>query len=305
MEITKVIELSGHKAGIYAMHKGEEDHLIYASGGDNHLIEWNLYEPDKSKAIANLPSNGYCIVKLIAQNVLLIGSFNGGIHVIDLALKKEIRLLKAHESIVFDLIVIPHNNEFIAVSGDGTFSVWSSLDFTLIKQIKLTDKRLRSIDYSKNKNILAIGCSDGTTRILNADTYKELIAINGGEDERFINKVVFHPKADALITGSRGFLCIWNTNTFELIERIAAHQFSVYGIAFNPDGTLFASSSMDKTIRIWNANTYKLEKEISRQNLKGHTNSINALLWTTYNDYLVSGGDDKKVMAWKVFDYTC
>lgn len=300
MEVAKIVELSGHKAGIYAFHHGEEDHLVYACGGDNHLIEWNLFEPDKSKAVAQLPNNGYCITKLPEQNLLLIGNFNGGIHVIDLALKKEVRLLKVHENIVFDIIYIADKKQFIAVSGDGTLSIWSSLDFTLIKQIKLTEKRLRSIDYSQDKNILAIACSDGTTKILNADSHKQLIAVNGGEDERFINKVVFHPNQEVLITGSRGFLCIWDTNTFELMERIAAHQFSVYGIVFNPEGSLFATSSMDKTIRIWNANTYKLEKEISRQNLKGHTNSINALLWTNYNDYLISGGDDKKVMAWKM-----
>jgi WD40 repeat protein len=302
MDVSKIIELSGHKAGIYAFHKGAGNHLVYASGGDNHIIEWDLYEPDKSKAIVSLPNNGYCMAKITEQNLLLVGNFSGGIHVVDLTKKKEIKLLKVHESIVFDIIVIPHKNKFVAVSGDGTFSVWSTIDFRLIKQVKLTDKRLRSIDYSEDKNILAIACSDATTRIINADSYKELVAVSGGKDERFVNKVAFHPNKDELITGSRGFLCVWDTNTFELIDRIAAHQFSIYGIAFNSGGNLFATSSMDKTIRIWNASTYKLEKEISRQNLKGHTNSINALFWSNYNDYLVSGGDDKKVMVWKVLD---
>ncbi len=302
MEVIKVNEFSGHKAGIYALHRGRKDHLIYASGGDEHLVEWNLYEPHKSKAVAKLPYKGYSIAKIEYLNILLVGNFSGGIHVIDLIEGKEIKLLKTHESIVFDILVLAEKEEFIAVSGDGSFSVWSTKDFTLSKQVKLTTKRLRSLDLSPNNKLLAIGCSDNTTRIIETNTFKEIEQLTGDKEDRFVNKAVFHPAKDILITGSRGFLSFWDTTTFTLINRIAAHQFSIYGIVFNPKGTLFATSSMDKTIRIWDANTFKLLTEINRQQEKGHTNSINTLLWSNYNDYLISGGDDRKVMVWRVIE---
>ena len=62
----------------------------------------------------------------------------------------------------------------------------------------------------------------------------------------------------------------------------------------------FATGSRDKTIKIWNADNFELLLRIDNAKNKGHTQSVNKLLWSDFNNYLVSTGDDKAIMVWKI-----
>jgi len=88
-----------------------------------------------------------------------------------------------------------------------------------------------------------------------------------------------------------------------LVKSIPAHNWAIYDIVFNPDATLFATASRDKTIKIWDAITYQLLKRITKENLNAHTYSVNKLLWSTYNNYLVSAGDDRTIVVREVTSF--
>jgi WD40 repeat protein len=60
---------------------------------------------------------------------------------------------------------------------------------------------------------------------------------------------------------------------------------------------------MDKTIKVWNAQTFELIKVIDKVRHAGHGTSINKLLWLPYHDYLISGSDDRNLSVWKVEFY--
>jgi len=32
-----------------------------------------------------------------------------------------------------------------------------------------------------------------------------------------------------------------------------------------------------------------------------HQNSVNKLIWSTYNNYLISAGDDRAIMIWEIY----
>jgi WD40 repeat protein len=57
---------------------------------------------------------------------------------------------------------------------------------------------------------------------------------------------------------------------------------------------------MDKSIKIWDAATFRLLKVIDRARHAGHGTSINKLLWTNFNNQLVSAGDDKRISVWDI-----
>jgi len=66
--------------------------------------------------------------------------------------------------------------------------------------------------------------------------------------------VRYSPDGKFLLTGGRdAHLNIWQTDSYELIKSIPAHNWAIYDIVFNPDTTLFATASRDKTIKIWDA----------------------------------------------------
>ncbi|RYY34254.1 MAG: WD40 repeat domain-containing protein, partial [Sphingobacteriaceae bacterium] len=79
-----------------------------------------------------------------------------------------------------------------------------------------------------------------------------------------------------------------------------AHLFAVNHIAFHPSLPYFATASMDKSIKIWDAQNFKLRKIISREKgIPGHVLSINKLVWNGDNQ-LISVSDDKRVIIWNI-----
>lgn len=57
---------------------------------------------------------------------------------------------------------------------------------------------------------------------------------------------------------------------------------------------------MDKSIKIWEAATFRLLKVIDRARHAGHGTSVNKLLWLEYHDRLISASDDRTVSIWAV-----
>ena len=61
-----------------------------------------------------------------------------------------------------------------------------------------------------------------------------------------------------------------------------------------------ATASRDKTMKIWDANNFKLLKVIDTVRNGGHINSVNTLRWSKYNNWLISGSDDRSIIIWEI-----
>jgi WD40 repeat protein len=66
-------------------------------------------------------------------------------------------------------------------------------------------------------------------------------------------------------------------------------------IAFSPDGTVLASGSADKTIRLWD-----VRKRQELASLKGHKESVQCVAFSSDGKTLASGSNDSTVKLWDV-----
>jgi WD repeat-containing protein 61 len=93
-------------------------------------------------------------------------------------------------------------------------------------------------------------------------------------------------------------LNIWSTDSFSLFKSIPAHNYAIYAISFSPDKKYFATSSRDKTVKIWDAETFEVLVRLDKEKFQGHLNSVNKVLWME-NNILLSCGDDRSILAWE------
>lgn len=296
---TKRFELSGHSAGVYALAPGVEPNSILSGSGDRMVAGWDLQQRTALSFSIKLENPVYSLLHLPQHNQLLIGQGKGGIHVIDLLKRQEIRHLALHSQGVFDLKYHSESDAVLAVSADGFISIWNRKDFTLSRHIPIGEFKLRKADFSSDEKTMALSGADGRLRIFETEMYNELFTFDA--HEKSSNIVKFGPQNKWLVSGGwDGFLRFWNPAAdYKLVREIPVHNYAIYDIAFSPDMRFCATASRDKTIKIWDLNTFDV---LAKLDVKagGHSHSVNALHWSTFENLLISGGDDRKIIAWKI-----
>src|SRR4051812_20370188 len=171
--IKKLSELTGHSGAVYALERSETENCFYSGGSDKIVAKWNLDTLSPEKFAAQLPGIIYSLCFIKEKNILLAGTSEGKIHVLDLDKKKEIKILQNHIQPVFALQVSPEwttiggersslEGTILSAGGDGVLSIISANDFSTIKLIKLCNEKLRAIDMYKDQ--AAIACGDGFIR---------------------------------------------------------------------------------------------------------------------------------------------
>ena len=85
-------------------------------------------------------------------------------------------------------------------------------------------------------------------------------------------------RGDRLVSG--GFdrsVKLWDVQTGQLLATLSGHTGAVWGLSFDPEGTLLASGSFDGTTRLWNLSTgeslrsFQVDRPYERMDITGLT----------------------------------
>jgi WD40 repeat protein len=137
--------------------------------------------------------------------------------------------------------------------------VWNVETGTLSSELE-GDFGTSGLAWSPDGRVLAVGQFDAAVILWDART--------GARLRRFIDgrKVAPENEAQSLSWSPDGRLIayiqrhnggwrLWDTQTGELVQRVAAHNGWGLGLAWSPTRPLLASVGWDKAVRIWNAET--------------------------------------------------
>ncbi|MFA6261183.1 MAG: WD40 repeat domain-containing protein [Bacteroidia bacterium] len=295
--VTKVYQFSGHKNCIYSLNYSLHADAFYSGGAEGYLVEWNHKTRQDGQLVANVNKAIYSICALPEQQQVLAGTAIGGIHVIDLKQKKETRHIEAHTLGVFCMLL--HQNNLYTSGEDGMLHQWDPADFKLLHSVKVSNKSTRTIAISAQRNELATGSSDNKIRLYDLQTLELKQEIDAHTHSVFA--LAYSPDQTHLLSGGRdahlhSYVC---DDHYKQVQKIPAHLLHINQIRFNPSGNLLATCSMDKSIKIWAAQSLELLKVIDRVKSGGHISSVNALLWLD-DHTLLSGSDDREIMLWEV-----
>ncbi|MBC7775171.1 MAG: WD40 repeat domain-containing protein [Phycisphaerae bacterium] len=297
MKVEKIHACTGHNAALYALAQGRTDRHFLSAGGDGWVVEWDLDDPEMGKLVASVETQCFSLCALRAQNRVVAGNMNGGLHWIDRQSPDLTRNVQHHKKGVYALESI--KQWLFSAGGDGYLTRWDAANARTLESLQLSHQALRAIAFSEKRSEIAVGASDESIYFLDAETLAVKRVLKNAHTHSVFT-IAYSPDGKCLVSGGRdAMLRVWNLeNDYALLSEQPAHWYTINHLVFSPDGLLFATASRDRTIKIWDAQTFELLKVLDTLRFGGHTRSVNRLLWLP--DCLVSCGDDRLAIIWKV-----
>ncbi|KAH9597261.1 NLE protein [Trypanosoma melophagium] len=222
-------------------------------------------------------------------------------------------------------------NRFVSASKDASLKVWQTingLQFSLSgHQACVTCVKWGGEDLiyssSQDRTIIVWDATNGSPRgILRGHAHwvnfvalsTDLVIRTGAfdhEEKRFDSRTEMQQYAETRyqevvkrLGGYERLVSCSDDNTMFLwspqqqvtpLGRMTGHQGAIFHIQFSPDGTMIASCSADKSVKLWNASDGKFITT-----LRGHVAAVYHVSWSLDSRLLVSGSRDSTLKLWSV-----
>ncbi|XP_010934265.1 transcriptional corepressor LEUNIG_HOMOLOG isoform X1 [Elaeis guineensis] len=140
----------------------------------------------------------------------------------------------------------------------------------------------------------------------NTESLKGFTFTEAGSNRTSNNKVLCcHFSSDGKLLASAGHekkVVFWNMDTLQTESTPEEHSLFITDIRFRPNSTHLATSSFDRTVRLWNA----AEPSISLQTFTGHGSQVTSLdFHPKTTDLFCSCDGNGEIRYWNASQYSC
>ena len=173
--------------------------------------------------------------------------------------------------------------------------------------VKLTDKMDWSlcVAFSADGKQLLSGDYDGAVRLWDASGKKlaklpapPMPAPKTPPDPIPVTAVAFGPDGKTGVLGNaEGLVQLFNLGDGKVVRTFTGHTGPITGIVFHPTGTLMATCSKDRTIKLWNPAAPQPAVQ-ALKSLDGHGAWIEGIVFTEQATKLATVSADRSVRIW-------
>ncbi|GAX76736.1 hypothetical protein CEUSTIGMA_g4183.t1 [Chlamydomonas eustigma] len=213
---------------------------------------------------------------------------------------------KGHFGVVNCVAFSPDDRYVISGAGDRTVRAWDPETGQQLAVMEGHEAPVLSVAFCSATSRIASGSEDRSVRLWehSGKIWVQTAVLMG---HMFgVNSVSFHPDGTKLCSSGSSSLRLWTVpkpgvkdinleelTDYEVNTEAQGHTGLINNICFSHHGNMLATSSYDKTIRLWDVEDGKTKKV-----LKGHSGVVNVVTWSRDGSKLASGGADETVRVW-------
>lgn len=177
-----------------------------------------------------------------------------------------VQSMEHHTDWVNDISLCCNGKNLISVSNDTTIKVWNAHQGFCLSTLRSHKDYAKCLAHAKEREVVA---SAGFDRMI----------------------YLWDIQALTMLTATK------NTITTKPLD---GSKSSIYSLAINQTGTLVASGSTEKVIRLWDPRSrQKLLK------LRGHTDNVRSLVFSRDGSMLLSASSDGTIRLWSISQQRC
>lgn len=290
----KFNSMKGHEGSVKSLAFLPSRRVFYSSGADGKILRWDL---DRSGARPQVLINNNFSNRSLAISSngrwLACGTGTSSIQVFNLNQSNaEPELLQGHQGAVVDLDFIDGKDILISMGSDKSLISWNLLSGAS-KTIVTHSSRIRVISISKDGRYVYGGTDDGKLiRWTISNGESRMIYDNRNTS---IHTLALNRNGSRIVLGDKsGNIIVLDPNAGRVISRVKGHSSRVLDISYSPDNTQLASSSMDGTIKIWNARDLSESPIV----LTAHESWVFAIAFSPDGRSIVSSSENGDIFFW-------
>ena len=197
-----------------------------------------------------------------------------------------VRVLTGHQNKVFTLGFIGEGNYLVSASADRTLRVWDTDSGVTLRILQGHKASITGMTIHNGQ--LFSASTDSTVKRWDTKLpYQHIVDLPTEPASTAIA-----PNGNSVAVGfANGSLRLYSLPDTQLLwEQNKVHERDIQRLAFNHDGSLLASASLDTTVRLWQVKDGKLQ-----DTLNGHTNGVNAVAFSPNGKIIATASYDGQI----------
>ncbi len=252
--------------------------LAFAVLGTSLSFSWAEDAVLPLKTLSGHPGAVFSLAFSSDSQVLVSAGSPGTINLWDTKDFHSMRTWKDHSDSVRSIFYSPGGKFLISGGDDQTIIVRSAADYSVAERIPMVGKVGLLTQSANGKNLAAV-LDEKTVRFLEEKTYSVVKSVDG-------NAAVFSPDLRTIAVAGPDFkIKILDRSNFGVAQALLGHKAPILALAFNANGTMLASASADRTVRLWDPRGYNQIKVIKTKDY-----AVSALAFSPDGRLLAYGG---------------
>ncbi|KAJ7211904.1 WD40-repeat-containing domain protein [Mycena haematopus] len=288
----QIASLNGHSGPVTCLALLANGSHILSGSMDSTLRLWNIETKDILKVLSCtdivLCLSLYSSPK---ESTILSGFQNGAITIHNVDTLEEIGNFVGGTAAVKSLSFSSQADKVVSGSSDGTIRLWDPASRSCVATYRGHSGPVECTKFTSIGTHILSSSTDRTIRLWDAT----IEGLQGSDDYAMVVHIPNH--IEHIVSGStKGKVALWKTDDGSLVYEVDVHCGIILCLTSTHNNKLIASASGDHTICILMADTGSTVTV-----LKGHTDEVHTVEFSSDDTLLVSASPDTQVILWDIF----
>jgi len=246
------------------LHPTENWMLASLYNGNVHI--WNIETQTlvKSFEVCDLPVR--CARFVARKSWVVVGSDDMQVRVFNYNTLERVAAFEAHSDYLRSIAVHPTQPFILTSSDDMLIKLWNWDKNWACQQVfeGHTHYVMQIVVNPKDNNTFASASLDRTVKVWQLGSTAPNFTLEG--HDKGVNCVDYYHGGDKpyLISGADDRLVkIWDYQNKNCVQTLEGHTQNISAVTFHPELPIILTGSEDGTVRVWHANTYRLENTLN------------------------------------------